>query len=139
MPETREAGFSLIEVVTAAAIGGAALAALLTVFQDGGARTDYAAEKRVAALVAQSALSAAPTLGPLLPGAAWAGTDQGMAWRVAVSEHAPGDRDGRVPPLLRIDVAVGRPGGQAALASLSTLRLAVPPPPVFDPDAPIRR
>jgi len=131
-----EAGFALIEVVAAATIGGLSLAALLTVFNDGGARTDYAAEKRVAALIAQSALASAGTDAPLFPGAAWSGFDQGFAWTVQVSEYAGGDRDGRVPPLLRIAARVGRPGGSAALASLSTLRLALPPPPVFDPDAP---
>jgi len=134
-----EAGFALIEVVAAATIGGLSLAALLTVFNDGGARTDYAAEKRVAALVAQSALAGAGTEGPLFAGAAWSGFDQGFAWNVQVSEVIPGDRNGLVPPLLRIDVRVGRPSGSAALASLATLRLALPPPPVFDPDAPDRQ
>lgn len=132
----REAGFALIEVVAAATIGGLSLAALLTVFTDGGARADYAAEKRLAAMVAQSALAAAGTDGPLVPGAVWNGFDQGLAWTVQVSQYAAGDRNSPAPPLLRIDTAVGRPGGSAALASLATLRLALPSPPVFNPDAP---
>jgi len=136
---SREGGFALIEVVAAATIGGLSLAALLTVFNDGGARTDYAGEKRVATLVAQSALAGAGTEGPLFAGAAWAGFDQGFTWTVQVSEVIPGDRNGLVPPLLRIEARVGRPGGTAALASLATLRLALPPPPVFDPDAPDRQ
>jgi len=132
----REAGFALIEVVAAATIGGLSLAALLTVFNDGGARTDYAAEKRIAALVAQSALASAGTEGPLFPGATWSGSGQGFAWTVQVSEYAAGDRNSLVPPLLRVEALVGRPGGNAAMARLSTLRLTLPPPPVFDPDNP---
>lgn len=131
----RAGGFTLIEVVMATLVGAGALAALLQIFGDGAVVAERATDRRIAVLVARSALDGAGADGPLFDGAGWGGADQGLVWGVTVSEWAPGTPDGAVPPLVRIIAQVARPGGPV-LARLETLRLALPPPPVFDADAP---
>lgn len=122
------AGFTLIEVAAALAVGAASVAALLQVFGEGGARADRAAASRLALMVAESVLAAAGAEGaPLAAGQAWTGAGQGLAWAVEVSDwpDAPVVR-GIPAPLHLVVTVLPAGGGGPVLARLATLRL--PPP-----------
>ncbi len=135
MRPARPRGFTLIEVAAALAIGAGALSVLLAAFVDGGRGVDRAGAQRLAVMVAQSALAAAGTEGPLAPGARWAGGAHGLAWLVEVepwgeARAATGRGPALPEPLLvQVTVAAGADGSGPVLARLATIRLSDPPPP----------
>jgi prepilin-type N-terminal cleavage/methylation domain-containing protein len=120
----RDAGFTLIEVAAALAIGAGALVVLLQVFTDGGRRADRAGLERLAILTAESALASAGAQPRLAAGLGWGGvTENGLGWQVAVSDW-PGAAGGRPEPLHVVATVRAAAGEGAVLARLATIRLA---------------
>ncbi|WP_408590650.1 hypothetical protein [Novosphingobium sp.] len=114
--ETEELGFSLVEALIALAIIAAITAMLFTTIgQD--ARTRHAvAERRVAVLVAQSALDRAAA-----GDGATEGRSQGLDWRIAREPYGTADPFDPAP-LEQLTVTVAD-AGQRPLLTLATVRI----------------
>lgn len=126
----RSAGFTLIEVLVALAIVGAALAAVAGVFGNGLLGHQAASDAEAALALAEERLALAGAVPALRPGSASGVFADRFAWRTTVSPDAPRD-DGANrtvrpagPVLYRIGVSIAwHSGHRERQLNLSTLRL----------------
>ncbi len=128
-PESRQKGFSLLEVIAAMLLLAIAFAALMKVAGGAIALSRNAAAHDEVALWARSLLDSAYVTEPLQPGRRSGSFDHAYRWQLDVTPwNPPGPRvDGAMLQLYRLDLTVN--WGSAArpqVAHFSTLRLGTP-------------
>ena len=129
MTRSREAGFSLIEVLVAFAIASIALTALVQVYSTSAGSARRTADMLGALEVAENRLTELSAV-PLAAGQYGPEQEGGFVWQVDIvpEEAARADGDELLPdPLLRlllVTVTVGREGATAPLVTLATARHA---------------
>lgn len=129
MTRSREAGFSLIEVLVAFAIASIALTALVQVYSTSAGSARRTADMLGALEVAENRLAELSAV-PLAPGQYGPEQEGGFVWQVDIApeETARADGDELLPdPLLRlllVTVTVSREGATAPLVTLATARHA---------------
>jgi prepilin-type N-terminal cleavage/methylation domain-containing protein len=128
--QTRDAGFTLIEVLVALAIVGLAMAATAGVFSNGLLGHETASDAEAALALAEERLAVAGGAPSLQPGAQKGVFADRFAWQTTISAYEDaGDGKQIDPPkdplrLYRVAVIVAwHDGHRARELSLSTLRL----------------
>lgn len=130
MARSREAGFSLIEVLVAFAIASMALTVLVQVYTTSAGAARRSADMLGALEIAENRL-AELTVTMLAPGVYGPEREGGFVWQVDISPQEVPRVDGDEPqpdPLLRlllVTVAVSKEDATAPLITLTTARHAV--------------
>jgi general secretion pathway protein I len=126
---SRQAGFTLIEILIAFAILGMASAAVISIFGSDLSRVARAKNERVAALSARSVLALVGSELPLEPGTREGQLPNGLRWSLAIQpyEDAAIANDSNIPPvttayLVSVHTAAGL-SSNSATADLISLRL----------------
>lgn len=131
---SRDAGFTLIEVLVALAVAGVVLAAIAGVFGSSVTGQETAGNAAAALAVAEAHMADAEAAAVLQPGHSTGVFAGRYRWRVVVAPYKDADA-GPVDPLastlrlLRIDVTVAwADGNSRRRIALDTLRLGPPAP-----------
>jgi len=130
MKRSREAGFSLLEVLVAFAIASLALTTLVQVYSSSASAARRGAEMLGALEVAENRLSELATV-TLAPGVLGPAEEAGFFWHVDVAPAAEEpvgakDRQPGLPRLLLVTVTVRAANGSAPVVTLETARHAPP-------------
>jgi len=130
MTRSREAGFSLLEVLVAFAIASLALTALVQVYSGSASAARRSAEVLGALEVAENRLSELVAV-TLAPGVLGPAEEAGFLWQVdvAAAPEEPGeaaDQQPGLPQLLLVTVTVRTANGSAPLVTLATARRGLP-------------
>lgn len=118
MPCRSEQGFGLVETLIAVAVIAMMAALAFQGISTNAQATRMIADRRAAAMIAQSALDGAAS-GDASPADGTAGN---FRWRIATEPYA--GNVGTAPPLNLITVTVSRAGAAKPVFQLRTLRLA---------------
>jgi general secretion pathway protein I len=130
---TRQAGFSLLEVLVAFVILALSMGVIMRLFSTSLRNIDKTDRRAVAALLAQSALATLGVDEPLSEGELTGEGTEGYRWRARVTRHIESntvlDYEASPVRLYEIELAVADPGAHLdkPAFTLSTLR-AVPKP-----------
>lgn len=124
---SREAGFSILELIVTFAIVSIVLAYLFEFFADGTGSLSDGGDTIRAALAADAKLAELDAAGNPIPGVEQGVTPDGLSWHIAVDTYREADQNQQstsvdLPDLLQVTVTISRSGETAPIFTLQSLR-----------------